>query len=129
MGATKHFLFVGLAYFLTAVLGAGHAVIRAGCMEYPKSGLGGRCCGYSGRGGAFACSRVRRPRGTPSVVMADECAGAPIGTLSSRLATSAGGGLSSIKPQLFWAYCGGPWGCLGRSINRIRAGRPPAADN
>jgi hypothetical protein len=104
-GRYKAFLFVGLAYFLTAVL-APLAVLAA---------KGAAFSGYTGRGmawslfagivgavGAFGVLLAFGARGTPAVVMSIVFAGAPVvNAVYSLLLHPPAGGWGSIKPQFF----------------------------
>ena len=103
-GRYKAFLFVGLAYFLTAVL-APLAVLmfRGADWNYPKSGmLWSLVAGIAGAVGAFCVLLAFGAKGTPSVVMSIVFAGAPVvNAVVAILQHPPAGGVSSIKPQFF----------------------------
>src|SRR6266478_3380895 len=110
-GRYKAFLFVGIAYFLTAVLAPlGMLVARGADWNYPKSGMvWSLVAGIAGAIGAFcvllafgAQGTVFGARGTPAVVMSIVFAGAPIvNALVSIAQHPPAGGVGSIKPQFF----------------------------
>src|SRR5208337_4265577 len=79
-GLFKAFLFVGLAYFLTAVL-APLAVLmsRKADWNYPPAGMGwSLVAGIAGAAGAFCVLLAFSSGGTPGVVMSIVFGGAPI---------------------------------------------------
>jgi len=103
-GRYKAFLFVGLAYFLTAVLAPLAALVMRGAdWNYPKSGmLWSLVAGIAGAVGAFCVLLAFGAKGTPAVVMAIVFAGAPV--VNSVVAIwqhPPPGGLGSIKPQFY----------------------------
>jgi hypothetical protein len=79
-GVFKAFLFVGLAYFLTAVLAPlGMLVARKADWNYSAAGMGwSLLAGIVGAAGAFCVLLAFGARGTPGVVMSIVFAGAPI---------------------------------------------------
>src|SRR5438876_2972047 len=79
-GRYKAFLFVGLAYFLTAVLAPlAILVTRGASWEYPKSGMvWSLIAGVAGAVGAFCVLLAFGAKGTPAVVMSIVFAGAPV---------------------------------------------------
>jgi drug/metabolite transporter (DMT)-like permease len=79
-GRYKAFLFVGLAYFLTAVLAPLILLILKGATwAYPIRGMGwSLLAGTAGAIGAFGVLLAFGARGTPAAVMAIVFAGAPI---------------------------------------------------
>jgi hypothetical protein len=104
----KSFLFVGLAYFLTAVLTPlGMLVLRHANWEYPKQGmLWSLIAGAAGAAGAFcvllAFGNPFGERGTPTVVMSIVFGGAPIVTaVVSLLLHPPHDGWGSLKPQFY----------------------------
>src|SRR5438445_764229 len=103
-GRYKAFLFVGLAYFLTAVL-APLAVLlfRGADWNYPRSGmLWSLVAGIAGAVGAFCVLLAFGAKGTPAVVMSIVFAGAPVvNALVAILQHPPSGGFGSIKPQFF----------------------------
>jgi len=110
-GRYKAFLFVGLAYFLTAVLAPLVLLLMRGAdWNYPRSGmLWSLVAGVAGAIGAFcvllafgAQGTVFGAKGTPAVVMSIVFAGAPIvNAIVSIWRHPPAGGVSSIKPQFF----------------------------
>src|SRR5438876_3844154 len=79
-GRYKAFLFVGLAYFLTAVLAPLAMLLARGAgWHYPKSGMAwSLIAGIAGAVGAFCVLLAYGAKGTPAVVMTIVFAGAPI---------------------------------------------------
>ena len=126
-GRYKAFLFVGLAYFLTAVLAPlAMLLIRGADWNYPKSGMGwSLVAGIAGAVGAFCVLLAFGAKGTPSVVMAIVFAGAPIvNALVALWQHPPVGGLSSIKPQFFLGILlAALGGCL---VTYYKPNPPPA---
>ena len=103
-GRYKAFLFVGIAYFLTAVLAPlVTLLVRGADWNYPKDGMWwSLLAGIVGAIGAFCVLLAFGAKGTPSVVMAIVFAGAPIvNAVVSILQHPPAGGWSTIKPQFF----------------------------
>jgi drug/metabolite transporter (DMT)-like permease len=103
-GRYKAFLFVGLAYFLTAVLAPlGVLLARGADWHYPRAGMfWSLLAGIVGALGAFCVLLAFGARGTPAVVMAIVFAGAPIvNALASLLQHPPAGGWGAIKPQFY----------------------------
>ena len=110
-GRYKAFLFVGLAYFLTAVLAPLALLLMRGAdWNYPKGGMvWSLVAGVAGAIGAFcvllafgAKGTVFGATGTPAVVMSIVFAGAPIvNAVVSIWQHPPAGGIGSIKPQFF----------------------------
>jgi len=103
-GRYKAFLFVGLAYFLTAVLAPlAILVIRGADWNYPKGGMiWSLIAGIAGALGAFCVLLAFGAKGTPAVVMAIVFAGAPVVySVVALLQHPPPGGFSSIKPQFY----------------------------
>ena len=103
-GRYKAFLFVGLAYFLTAVLAPLVVLmVRGADWHYPRSGmLWSLVAGIAGAVGAFCVLLAFGAKGPPSVVMSIVFAGAPvINSLVAIAQHPPAGGLSSIKPQFY----------------------------
>src|SRR5262245_26528490 len=124
-GRYKAFLFVGLAYFLTAVL-APLAVLmfRGADWNYPKGGmLWSLIAGIAGAVGAFCVLLAFGAKGPPAVVMSIVFAGAPVVNAVVALwqhPPTAG----SIKPQFFLGIIlAAVGGCL---VTLYKPG-PPAA--
>jgi drug/metabolite transporter (DMT)-like permease len=103
-GRYKAFLFVGLAYFLTAVLAPlAVLVFRGADWNYPKGGmLWSLVAGITGAIGAFCVLLAFGAKGTPAVVMSIVFAGAPVvNALVAIWQHPPDGGIGSIKPQFF----------------------------
>jgi len=103
-GRYKAFLFVGLAYFLTAVLAPlGLLLVRGADWNYPKTGMTwSLVAGIVGAVGAFCVLLAFGAKGTPAVVMSIVFAGAPIvNAVVAILQHPPQGGWSAIKPQFF----------------------------
>ncbi len=104
-GRYKAFLFVGIAYFLTAVLAplALLMVKGAAFSGYTSRGMWwSLIAGIVGAAGAFGVLLAFGAKGTPAVVMSIVFAGAPVvNALYSILAHPPAGGWGSIKPQFF----------------------------
>ena len=104
-GRMKAFLFVGLAYFLTAVLAPIAVLLLNGASwQMPIKGMGwSLLAGIVGAIGAFCVLLAYGAKGSPPVVMSIVFAGAPI--VSALVATAMSppaGGLGEIRWQ-FWA--------------------------
>ena len=103
-GRYKAFLFVGIAYFLTAVLAPLAILILNGASwSYPMSGMSwSLVAGISGAAGAFFVLMAFGAKGSPAAVMSIVFAGAPIVNAACALAIHPpGGGWSSIRWQFF----------------------------
>jgi hypothetical protein len=104
-GRYKAFLFVGIAYFLTAVLAPLILLMAKGAAfsgYTPRGMWWSLLAGIVGAIGAFGVLLAFGARGTPAAVMAIVFAGAPLvnATLSLLLHPPAGG-WSGIKPQFY----------------------------
>jgi hypothetical protein len=100
----KSFLFVGLAYFLTAVLAPLVILVtRKASWSFPPSGMGwSLLAGIVGAIGAFCVLLAFGSGGTPGVVMSIVFAGAPIVNAAVALFLyPPEGGLGSIKWQFY----------------------------
>jgi drug/metabolite transporter (DMT)-like permease len=103
-GRYKAFLFVGIAYFLTAVLAPlATLMIRGADWNYPKTGMWwSLLAGIVGAIGAFCVLLAFGAKGTPAVVMSIVFAGAPIvNAIVSLVQHPPAGGWGSIKPQFY----------------------------
>jgi drug/metabolite transporter (DMT)-like permease len=104
-GRYKAFLFVGLAYFLTAVLAPLALLIAKGAAwsGYTPRGAGwSLVAGIVGAVGAFGVLLAFGAKGTPAVVMSIVFAGAPVvNAIYSLLLHPPAGGWSGVKPQFF----------------------------
>lgn len=126
-GRYKAFLFVGLAYFLTAVLAPlGMLLARGAEWSFPKAGMTwSLVAGIAGAVGAFCVLLAFGAKGTPAVVMSIVFAGAPIvNAIYSIWQHPPAGGLSSIKPQFF---VGIVLAALGGCLVTYYKPNPPAA--
>ena len=128
-GRYKAFLFVGIAYFLTAVLAPlATLLLRGADWNYPKSGMGwSLMAGIVGAIGAFCVLLAFGAKGTPSVVMAIVFAGAPIvNAVVSLLQHPPAGGWSAIKPQFYLGIVlAALGGCLVTYYKPAPAAKPP----
>ena len=101
-GRYKAFLFVGLAYFLTAVLAPlALLMVRQASWAYPGKGMSwSLIAGILGAAGAFCVLLAFGARGTPAAVMAIVFAGAPVVNALYSLATHPpAGGWGSLRWQ------------------------------
>ena len=101
-GRYKAFLFVGIAYLLTAVLGSALMLIVNGASwSFPAKGMmWSTLAGLVGAVGAFCVLLAFGAKGTPSVVMSIIFAGAPI--VNAVVVTAIhppGGGLGALRWQ------------------------------
>ena len=103
-GRYKAFLFVGIAYFLTAVL-APLAILfmRGASWQYPTGGMvWSLVAGIAGAIGAFCVLLAFGAKGTPAVVMSIVFAGAPVvNSVVALLQHPPAGGFGQIKPQFY----------------------------
>ena len=101
-GRYKAFLFVGLAYFLTAVL-APLAVlaVNGASWTFPMKGMGwSLLAGIAGAVGAFCVLLAFGAKGSPSVVMSIVFAGAPIvNAVAALLIHPPAGGWGGLRWQ------------------------------
>jgi hypothetical protein len=103
-GLYKAFLFVGLAYFLTAVLAPlGMLLARKSNWEFPVDGMKwSLLAGIVGAIGAFCVLLAFANGGKPGVVMSIVFAGAPVvNAVVALLLNPPAGGWGSIKPQFY----------------------------
>lgn len=102
-GRYKAFLFVGIAYFLTAVLAPLVKLITTSGVTWnmPTGGMTwSLIAGIAGAIGAFGTLLAFGAKGDPAVVMAIVFGGAPIvNVIVSTLVTPPAGGLSAYKPM------------------------------
>jgi uncharacterized membrane protein YeaQ/YmgE (transglycosylase-associated protein family) len=122
----KSFLFVGLAYFLTAVLAPlALLVLRKASWTFPVQGMGwSLLAGIVGAIGAFCVLLAFGAQGKPGVVMSIVFAGAPVVNAVTALALHPPeGGLSTIKPQF---YLGIILAALGGCLVTFYKPKPPA---
>ncbi len=131
MGRYKAFLFVGVAYFIIAVL-APLGILLAKGASFSFTGKGitySLIAGSLGAIGAFGILLAFGAKGTPSVVMSIVFAGAPI--VNAIVATSLHppkGGLSGV-PWQFYAgiLLAATGGCLVTLFKPTPAPKPAAA--
>ena len=126
-GRYKAFLFVGIAYFLTAVLAPLVVLVARGAdWTYPKGGMvWSLVAGIAGAIGAFCVLLAFGAKGTPPVVMSIVFAGAPVvNAFYSIIQHPPQGGFSSIKPQFFLGIVlAALGGCL---VTYYKPNPPPA---
>src|SRR5437667_2919000 len=124
----KAFLFVGIAYFLVAVLAPLVLLMAKGAAfnGYTSKGMGwSLAAGIVGAIGAFGVLLAFGAKGTPPVVMSIVFAGAPVvNALVSIWQHPPAGGVSSIKPQFF---VGIVLAALGGCLVTYYKPNPPAA--
>ena len=106
-GLYMAFLWVGIAYFLVAILGPIVLLkMQGGRLDfwaYPTKGLWwSLIAGMVGAVGAFGVLLAFGAKGTPAVVMSIVFAGAPVvNAIYSLLQHPPAGGWGSIKPQFY----------------------------
>jgi hypothetical protein len=103
-GRYKAFLFVGIAYFLTAVLAPLAVLMAKGASwNYPAKGMTwSLIAGIVGAAGAFGVLLAFGAGGRPAVVMSIVFAGAPvINAVVAILQHPPAGGYGTIKPQFY----------------------------
>jgi uncharacterized membrane protein len=101
-GLYKSFLFVGLAYFLTAVLAPlAVLVTNQAAWKFPASGMGWSLfAGIVGAIGAFAVLLAFKNGGQPGVVMSIVFGGAPVvNAIVAIMLNPPEKGLGAIRPQ------------------------------
>lgn len=105
-GRYKAFLFVGIAYFLTAVIAPLGMLIAKGAAWSGYTSKGAwwsLIAGTAGAVGAFGVLLAFGAKGTPAVVMSIVFAGAPVvNALYSLYLHPPAGGWGTISPK-FWA--------------------------
>jgi drug/metabolite transporter (DMT)-like permease len=125
-GRYKAFLFVGIAYFLTAVLAPLLVLMMRGAdWNYPAKGMWwSLVAGIVGAIGAFCVLLAFGAKGTPAVVMSIVFAGAPIvNAIYSIAQHPPEGGLGTIKPQFFLGIV---LAALGGCLVTLYKPNPPA---
>ena len=126
-GRYKAFLFVGIAYFLTAVLAPLALLLMKGAAfsGYTQRGMGWSLfAGIVGAIGAFGVLLAFGAKGTPAVVMSIVFAGAPVvNAIYSLLLHPPAGGWGSIRPQF---YLGIVLAALGGCLVTFYKPNPPA---
>ena len=115
-GRYKAFLFVGLAYFLTAVLAPlAMLLIKGATWSFPARGAGwSLLAGIVGAAGAFSVLLAFGSKGTPAVVMSIVFAGAPVVNAVYVLALNppAGGWQKLPLPFVLGIVLAAVGGCL-----------------
>ena len=123
----KSFLFVGLAYFLTAVLAPlALLTLRKATWVFPVEGMAwSLVAGIVGAIGAFCVLLAFGADGKPGVVMSIVFAGAPVvNAVTSLVLHPPAGGWGTIKPQF---YLGILLAALGGCLVTFYKPKPPAA--
>jgi drug/metabolite transporter (DMT)-like permease len=103
-GRYKAFLFVGIAYFFTAVLApAALLLARGASWTFPAQGAWwSLIAGIVGAIGAFGVLLAFGAKGTPAVVMSIVFAGAPVvNAVVSLIQHPPAGGWGAVKPQFY----------------------------
>lgn len=132
-GRYKAFLFVGIAYLLTAVLAPLAVLVANGASwQMPVKGVGwSLVAGTAGAIGAFCVLLAFGARGTPPVVMSIVFAGAPIVNAMVAIAMHPpAGGLAGVRwPFVLGIVMAAMGGCLVTLYRPQPAAphRPPAA--
>lgn len=101
-GRYKAFLFVGIAYFLTAIVGPIAILLAKGAdWSFPQAGIWwSLLAGLVGAAGAFCVLLAFGAKGSPAVVMSIVFAGAPIvNAVVALLWHPPAGGLSALRWQ------------------------------
>lgn len=101
-GRYKAFLFVGIAYFITAVLAPGVVLyLKGASWSFPVKGMSwSLIAGIAGAAGAFCVLLAFGARGTPPVVMSLVFGGAPVvNAITSVVVHPPAGGLQSYRWQ------------------------------
>jgi drug/metabolite transporter (DMT)-like permease len=101
-GRYKAFLFVGIAYFITAVLAPGLVLyLKGASWTFPMKGMWwSLIAGIAGAAGAFCVLLAFGARGTPPVVMSLVFGGAPVvNAIASMIAHPPAGGWQSLRWQ------------------------------
>lgn len=115
-GRYKAFLFVGIAYFLTAVLAPlAVLILNRASWNMPPAGMAwSLVAGIAGAAGAFCVLLAYGAKGSPAVVMSIVFGGAPIvNAIVATLMHPPAGGISAIKPQfLLGLVCAAAGGFL-----------------
>jgi uncharacterized membrane protein YeaQ/YmgE (transglycosylase-associated protein family) len=126
-GRYKAFLFVGIAYFLTAVLAPLALLLMKGAAfsGYTSKGMWwSLIAGIVGAIGAFGVLLAFGAKGTPAVVMSIVFAGAPVvNAIYSLMLHPPAGGWGSIRPQF---YLGIVLAALGGCLVTFYKPNPPA---
>ncbi len=126
-GRYKAFLFVGVAYFITAVLAPlAVLMLNKAAFTFPAKGLWwSLIAGIVGAVGAFGVLLAFGAKGTPAVVMSIVFAGAPVvNAIYSMIEHPPAGGWSSVKWQFYLGIAlAAAGGCL---VSYFKPNPPPA---
>jgi hypothetical protein len=125
----KSFLFVGLAYFLTAVLAPLAILVQRGAdWNYPSQGmLWSLIAGLAGALGAFCVLLAFTNKGYPPVVMSIVFGGAPIVTAAANFVLHPPtNGFASLKPQFVLGILLAAIGGVLVTLYRPPPPKPPA---
>ena len=127
-GRYKAFLFVGLAYFLTAVLAPLAILFLNGASwQMPVKGMGwSLIAGIVGATGAFCILLAFGAKGSPAVVMAIVFGGAPIvNAIGALIQHPPEGGIASVRWQFYLGLAlAAAGGCL-VTLYRPQPAPPP----
>ncbi len=129
-GRYKAFLFVGIAYFLTAVLAPLAILLYKGASwSFPGRGMTfSLIAGIVGAAGAFCVLLAFGAGGAPSVVMSIIFAGAPIVNALVALALHPpAGGIGAIRPLFFVGIILAALGGLLVTLYKPPPGRPTSS--
>ena len=129
-GRYKAFLWVGIAYFLMAVLAPAAMLIAKGAsFSMPLKGvLWSLLAGTAGAVGAFGVLLAFGAKGHPAVVMSIVFAGAPVVNAIVALAVHPpAGGFSSLKPQFLFGILLAATGGTLVSLYKPGPGKPAPA--
>ena len=130
-GRWKAFLFVGIAYFLTAVLAPlAMLLLKGASWQMPMKGVAwSLIAGLVGAVGAFAVLLAFGAKGPPAVVMSIVFAGAPIVNAAvAMILHPPAGGLSAIRwPFVLGIVMAAVGGCLVTLYRPLPAPPPKAA--
>lgn len=125
-GRYKAFLFVGIAYFLTAVLAPLAMLLASGAsFQMPVKGMAwSLVAGIVGAIGAFGVLLAFGAKGTPPVVMTIVFSGAPVvNAVVSLIQHPPAGGIASIRWQF---YLGMVLAAIGGGlVSLYKPGGPP----
>lgn len=126
-GRYKAFLWVGIAYFLTAVLAPlAMLVVRGASWSFPAGGIGwSLVAGILGAAGAFGVLLAFGAKGTPAVVMSIVFAGAPVvNAVYSLIMHPPAGGWGKLPLPFILGLClAAAGGCL---VTLYKPAPPPA---
>lgn len=128
-GRYKAFLFVGIAYFITAVLAPlAVLIVKKATWTFPSGGLWwSLIAGIVGAIGAFGVLLAFGAKGSPAVVMSIIFAGAPVVNAIVALSLHPpAGGWGSIKPQFFVGILLAAVGGTLVTLYKPGPGKPPS---